>query len=354
MQDTERDNNQYQYSEGERPQQSYQVDYSYARRDSNNSFKRTKGQFESQHNQSNRMKMSQLKELNGINYPQRNQMSKASSNQGTIYNVGRNTKTPLTSKVITQTFKVPNRSKSFRAVSNQTTQTNNNKQSSNNDPTNYNYNEPLNDAHPSNRLLEERIRNDDIDDDDESVTEFALNDNRVNSNLNFTHSVYWKQDYNEYCIIFGMICAGGLICFLVYDHLKKNSKLLEDFPNKIKQMISGFSTEVMISFGVILACGVAYVIWRQKDTSECELIANEDYKELKALLASSINNDPTFIGIFIDFFIQTRVEYWNIAKYDYERKILPMLKSNILQEKMIEECEMIVSNQSLRLWKSNP
>lgn len=366
------DNSRNQYSERQ-GQPMYQPEKNFVMRESNNSFKRTRAQYEFQTNQSkqipldNQMYSNSLKSgmVNSFNRPKEldyesNQSNKATdrmnkgnlynqSNQETIYNVGKYSETPLTSKVVNQAFKAPIEPQSFKVMSNQNTQTNNNQQS--------NFNRPIN---PPIKIMQKSVMNNGNVNQNQNqfVSEFALIDsNDMNRNHYFISSVnpniHWKKEYNKYGIIIGVVCAGGLIAYLVSDEIKQNDF---QFAEKMNELLP--STASMVSIGTAIAfitIGVViYVVLKSKDKNETELMAQEDYEELKSLILLNTTKDTSFIGVFLEFFIQTRAEYWNISKLKYEAKVLPLIRAKIQQEQIIQECEVIVSNQALRLWNFTP
>ena len=84
-----------------------------------------------------------------------------------------------------------------------------------------------------------------------------------------------------------------------------------------------------------------------------ETIAREDYKFIKEILKASKNKEDNceVIGIFEMIFVKDNSIKRNMDENVYRKKILPIMTLLKDKEEIIEEAEIYIQDQELKVWR---
>ena len=142
--------------------------------------------------------------------------------------------------------------------------------------------------------------------------------------------------------------------------------------SEIKNALNCFSLSswIKICCFIVIVILIFLIYYKNKEIFTCNKIALEDFELLKKLLYDNyLGNKEEYIGLFQNQFTKDCSKSRNISESKYIKYILPIIYKNITEfnEKVykikhnneiannliIEENDVIISGQKMKLWKYN-
>jgi hypothetical protein len=178
---------------------------------------------------------------------------------------------------------------------------------------------------------------------------FVNNITQSAKNLPVVNSIVKAFTYKDYAVIALYAIIGCGLVLVTYT-LYQNGQL----DNIWKNIIDFFnSLDVNVQYVILglIASFFALLIYKKfSDRGYFERIAQEDYNKLVSLICDNHNYEPEPIGILENKFVSDTSKSYNMTEGKYRKNILPLIEKIIKDLNKIEQKEVLIQEQGVKVW----
>jgi len=164
--------------------------------------------------------------------------------------------------------------------------------------------------------------------------------------INSLLKAYTYKDYGVIALYIIIGCGLILVTYSLYQngHLENIWKNIIDFYNSLDDK----TRYVIIGLIILLLSLIVYK--KNSDRGFFHRISQEDYIKLVSLISDNHSYEPEPIGILETKFVSDLSKSHHMSEGKYRKNVLPLIEKIIKDQNKIEEKEILIQEQGVKVW----